>query len=607
MRAHRYGAVVLYFDIQLQNSAKVRVTGFPQPWVLAILEGYEEIGSLEMPGPEKVFDDDRFHVWVPRSREPEPSRTPLPEVGTMYSAHGALNRVASLMTPTGVSQTVNLDSAAISRKGILLAAVALLLAAAFAGRQVSSWPARLRYPGEQNFVEGMRLAEMQHLRRGVPIYAPASAERFDASIYGPLYYLVGSRLLDPDRPAYLPLRLLSMLATLGCAGCGALLAYWLARSLLAALLAPLIFLAYGFVTAHGLSARSDLVALLLSLAGFLIAYRFQDRPLFFVSVPLMLLGFFYKQQFVAGSVAILLFLLWEKRFRRAAEFAGCLILGGLGMLALFQFAVFPGQAFFRHFFVYNLIPFSWKLFLLGVGVLLLMFLVPLLVALEYLRQSPNRLLGCYLICAAVLSLLTLAKEGSDSNYYLEFALILSVLFAAMVSRSLADSLRSTELLVLLTISLFFAQWLTRPAPPAEDFERDRIVQDYLRSHFAPQTPVLAYQVGDCVRAGMGVPISDLYQYAQLYLSGRLPDQNFQSQFQERRFGAVILNFDIQNEDDSKINIFRFPKPWAQAIRRDYEPAATLEMPGPEKMFDDDRFYVWVPRARTTTPGSQPNR
>ncbi len=511
------------------------------------------------------------------------------------------------MTPTGVAQTAKLESTAKSRKGILLAGVALLLAATFAGRQISSWPARLRYPGEQNFVEGMRLAEMQHLRQGVPIYAPASAERFDASIYGPVYYLIGSQMIDPDRPAYLPLRLLSMLATLGCAGGAGLLAFWLSRSFLAALLAPLIFLAYGFVTAHGLSARSDLVALLLSLGGFLIAFRFQDRPLFLVSVPLMLLGFFYKQQFVAGSVAILLFLLWGKRFRRAAEFAGCLFLGGLGMLALFQFGVFPGQAFLRHFFVYNLIPFSWKLFLLGVGVLLLMFLVPLLVAAEYLRHSPHKLLKGYLLCAAALSLLTLAKEGSDSNYYLEFALILSVLFAAMVARSLADPLRATELLVLLTISLFFAQWLTRPAPRAEDFERDRVVQDYLRSHFAPQTPVLAYHVGDCVRAGLEAPISDLYQYAQLYLSARLPDQNFELQFRGRRFGAVILNFDIQNEDNTKIKIFRFPKPWAQAIVRDYEPAATLEMPGPERMFDDDRFYVWIPRVSGAAPDNQPSR
>ena len=177
----------------------------------------------------------------------------------------------------------------------------------------------------------------------------------------------------------------------------------------------------------------------------------------------------------------------------------------------------------------------------------------------------------------------------------------------MVSRSLADALRSTELLVLLTISLFFAQWLTRPAPRSEDFDRDRIVQDYLRSHFAPRTPVLAYQVGDCVRAGLGAPISDLYQYAQLYLSGRLADQNFESQFRERRFGAVILHFDIQREDNPKINIFRFPKPWARAILRDYEPAATLDMPGPEKMFDDDRFYVWVPRAKGAAPNNQPPR
>jgi hypothetical protein len=71
----------------------------------------------------------------------------------------------------------------------------------------------------------MRLAEMQHLRHGIPIYAPASAERFDATIYGPLYYLLGSRLIDPEKPAYLPLRLLSALGVLGCSAAAGWLAF----------------------------------------------------------------------------------------------------------------------------------------------------------------------------------------------------------------------------------------------------------------------------------------------------------------------------------------------------------------------------------------------
>jgi hypothetical protein len=43
---------------------------------------------------------------------------------------------------------------------MLWGASALLLAGVFAGLQISIWPVRLRYPGELNDIEGMRLVEM---------------------------------------------------------------------------------------------------------------------------------------------------------------------------------------------------------------------------------------------------------------------------------------------------------------------------------------------------------------------------------------------------------------------------------------------------------------
>jgi len=78
---------------------------------------------------------------------------------------------------------------------ILLGFLAVVLTLVFAGWKLSSWPVRLRYPGERNYVEGMRLAEMLHLRGGLPIYAPASAGRLDAAILrSALHYLLGARL-----------------------------------------------------------------------------------------------------------------------------------------------------------------------------------------------------------------------------------------------------------------------------------------------------------------------------------------------------------------------------------------------------------------------------
>src|SRR5205085_12684020 len=94
---------------------------------------------------------------------------------------------------------------------------ALVLCSVFAALQLSKWPARLRYPGEEDAAEGTQLSEMVHLRRGVHIYRVPSNGEFDGAVYGPLCYLLGAAVISAEHPSYLPLRLLSFFATLGLA------------------------------------------------------------------------------------------------------------------------------------------------------------------------------------------------------------------------------------------------------------------------------------------------------------------------------------------------------------------------------------------------------
>lgn len=481
------------------------------------------------------------------------------------------------------------------RREKLWGASALLLAGLFAGLHVSTWPVRLRYPGELNDTEGMRLVEMQHLREGIPIYAPATAERFDAAIYGPLYYLIGSRLIDPDKPAYLPLRLLATLGTLGCAAASGLLAFQLGRSVLAAALAPLLVLSYGFVSYYGTSSRADSLALCLSMAGVVVAYRFRESPRVLLAMPVFLAAFFYKQQFVAAPLAVFAFLVLEKRFRRAAAFAGLMTVGVLGLLALFQFVVFPGQAFFRHFFFYNLLPFSWTQLKGGDIVFAVMFVVPMFVGFEFVRVHRDKYLACYLLAAAIIALLAVGKEGSGTNYFLESILILAAPCAALLAERIAQPARAIELLVLLAVTIFAGQSLTPAAPQPDDFARDRAMQDYLRKNFPPRTCALGYHTGDLVRADLATPVSDLFQYAQLVRAGRLSDQDLAAALERRQFRVITLAFDLQAGKDQSGLKRSLTERWAKTVIENYQPAESLPLPGPERFHADDRFYAWVPR------------
>ncbi|MGA7920923.1 MAG: hypothetical protein WCA38_14775 [Candidatus Acidiferrales bacterium] len=148
-----------------------------------------------------------------------------------------------------------------------------------------------------------------------------------------------------------------------------MLTFWLCGDFIVSCLSPLIFLSYGIVTSHGISALSDKVALFLFFGGFLIAYRFKDSAKILISAPIMALGFYYEPQYIAGPLAVLLCLFIEKRFRLLTQFVGLLAICGLGLLALFQWAIFRGQEFWRHVLLYQAPLLSWHQFKTGFLVL----------------------------------------------------------------------------------------------------------------------------------------------------------------------------------------------------------------------------------------------
>ncbi|MBI4165530.1 MAG: hypothetical protein HY508_07335 [Acidobacteria bacterium] len=496
-------------------------------------------------------------------------------------------------------------AAAGSRKSTLLGAAALGLPALFLLLHLWGLPAKLRYPGELNFVEGMPLAEMVHLRQGVPIYAPVSAERYDAANFGPFYYLVGSQLIDPAQPAYLPLRALSLAGTMAAALLAALMAYGLARSRPAAALAALLFLSYGFVIRHGASARSDMVALAIVFAGFAVAHRFRAGRAILWGVPLMVVGFYYKQQFVAGPVAVFIYLLVERRFRLAAQFAGLMTAGVLAGFALCQFVIFRGQAFVHHFVFYNVIPFEVVSLISGMGFFALILFVPLLVSLEYLKNYPDRLFLTYLISAFLLSLVTVARAGSDTYYFLECALICSILFSALLARRISEPGRAPELLTLLVVTLFVGQWFRTPAPSARDFQEDSALQAFLTSRFPRGTRTLSYHSGDVIRAGLALPFTNLYHYNQLIRNGVVDGQEMPGLITQRHFGLILLDFDLHNEPSDYYAEFYLTRAIRDSICTHYHQVETIDMPGPERIRDYAKLYVWVPNSESAADSSGP--
>ena len=482
-----------------------------------------------------------------------------------------------------------------SRGGIACCVIAYLIAGFFAARNVSSWQARIIYPGEESY-EGAALGEIARFGQGVQIYLPPSAEGFNGGTYGPLYYLVSARLLERDNPSYRPLRELSAIAILGCAlGCG-LLAYWLTRSQIAAWLSPLVFLSYGVVTYHGVSALSDNVALFLFFSGFLLAYRFRNSAALLLSVPVMTLGFYYKPQFIAGPLAVFAYLLLEKQYRRAAQFTAALAVCGFGLLAVFQFIAFPGQQFWRHFFLYQATLFSLNQFKIGLLVFAFMLAAPLLLAFDYLRRNPHRMILCYLVAAVLLGIVTIGKESAFIQYFYESFLLVSALVPALLVTRAKQRAAPVEVVLLLGIGLVAGQWYTPPAPSAAAFAQNAVVQSYLRQNFPAGSRALGFREGDLLLAGLDTPFADLFQIELLSKRRVVPDDAMLARIRERWFAVIVLDFDLGTERDPITLNYYLNEPARQAIAENYEAVGKLEVPSPEKLWEKDQFYIYAPRA-----------
>jgi hypothetical protein len=496
-------------------------------------------------------------------------------------------------------------------KRFLLPLLSLSLAGYFAVSQLSKWPGRLRYSGEEDAAEGTQLSEMVHLRRGIQIYRAPSSGEFDGTIYGPLCYLVGEAIINPRQPAYLPLRLLSMIATLGIAALAGFFVYRLTQSKLGTLLAPMLLLGTAYVGRYGISARADMVALFLSFAGFIVFYTApHSRKALALATALMLLSLFYKQQFIGAPAAIFLYLLIQKQFRRASEFTLFMALGAITLVVTFSFIIFPHQHFLLHFFTYNRLPFERDLVLPEIVMFVVPLFVPLLGAADFLDHHPNKLAACYggIASGTYLLLLFSSGSGADTNRCLEAAVILSCLMAARIAtRDTAiagvawiTALGFTFVLVALLSSAFVV-----PKVRAEDFVEDRALQNFLKSNFQPGTPALTYYAGDPIRAGLEAPITNLWHYSSLIRKGALSDHDIVSRIDSHGYGVILLDFKLNLSNSATAGNFYTTRSMRDAVLRSYREAAQLELPTPEiTRFSSKTVHIWVPLAKTATGAAQ---
>ncbi|MCB0208466.1 MAG: glycosyltransferase family 39 protein [Anaerolineae bacterium] len=172
---------------------------------------------------------------------------------------------------------------------------------------------RLSYPFELEWMEGGSVIQVQRILDGQSLYVRPSLD-FVPFIYTPLYFYISSLFAQITENGFLPLRLVSLLSSLGCLVLIYMIVYRRTASCYASFMASCLFAATFRISGAWFDiARVDSLFLFLLLAGI---YTFDAPGRFtrsFAAAILLFLSFFTKQTALTTATCLLVAALCTRR------------------------------------------------------------------------------------------------------------------------------------------------------------------------------------------------------------------------------------------------------------------------------------------------------
>lgn len=172
---------------------------------------------------------------------------------------------------------------------------------------------RLAYPFELEWVEGGVVDHVTRVLSGQPLYVKPSIE-FTPFIYTPLYYYIAAVVAKLFGNGFLPLRLVSFLASLGCF---AVIYKFVQRETggrVAGFIAVGVFAATYSLTGTWFDVgRVDMLALFFVLTAFYVVRFYPSTKGFILAGVLASLSFFTKQSGLVAFAPILVYCFWVNR------------------------------------------------------------------------------------------------------------------------------------------------------------------------------------------------------------------------------------------------------------------------------------------------------
>ena len=225
--------------------------------------------------------------------------------------------------------------------------LAVLAAVTFAAMYVFTAIPRILYPYDLDFIEDSMLMQSLRFAQGLPVFAAPSAE-FVAHVYMPLYTWLGGWLLKLTGPGFVPLRLLSLSATLTTAA----IIFYIARresgfTWLGLASAGLYLGGYRLSGFWYELVRVDSLYVTLAITGAMLGVYSKSTKGILASAATLALAFFTKQTGLAFAVGVAAYLFLALG-KRAALFVGAFVV--IAVTPLITINLQTGGWFFHYVF-----------------------------------------------------------------------------------------------------------------------------------------------------------------------------------------------------------------------------------------------------------------
>lgn len=400
---------------------------------------------------------------------------------------------------------------------------------------------RIHIVHQLDYEEGNILNAAQLINQGHSPYPDPHGWPVVINPYGPLPYYLTAIPVHFFGPHFAPARAIILIATLLCAVFLGLLLQHFTRSLVIAIGFGALFLSQALVQFWMAILRVDMIALLLALAGVYVFVRFPRW--WMLSVILLSASIFTKYSFLAAPSTCVVYLLVQKQWRRAVQFAialGAMLLLFFGATEIVTHGAFSYDVLFSH-----ADPITWSryvtfYFFLLIGNPLLTLMAGTALVWTILRRDFTFPV-LYLIFAMI-GTASAGKLGSNMNHLSELVGAMCIVVGVFVAQSMRRG--GAAALTTATLSVLIGLWMVFQLPYAPtSAPAPGCGQLY---NFVAQTPsdrFFSEDVGALVVNNKTVWVSNPFVYAQLAIAGKTPDNQLQQHLQQKWFDFVFLRED----------------------------------------------------------------